>query len=327
MDISSVAECRQSLEQFRHLLFHLQMECGSIHPIFRFFKEKKGQSHFEALTALYPRLMTQLMAREHVLEARRADTSDQARLLLRKALELDPDCPEACFEMACRSETPEAGMMWYSRCMQAAERLLGKDLLNDLLENFHEKPWSRVEIYAWLKAKICLAEILFRTGHYDVAIVHFRELLVLDPADQLRVRYFLMAALLCEKMEGEAGNLFRQHRSDQSPAWYYCKAVLFFREDGCSRRSHRALKRAFQRNLWVAAYLLGLEALPEDSPGKKRSLKKAGVHNSTGIAGQKQPYQEGSRAEALDCLQCIAPVFAEDARLIWWVWEQLQALL
>lgn len=68
MQVAPVAESRRSLEQVRHLLFHLEMECGSIHHIFRFFKEEANFKHFDDLKAIDPNLMPQLLAREHVLE-------------------------------------------------------------------------------------------------------------------------------------------------------------------------------------------------------------------------------------------------------------------
>ncbi|MBK9015808.1 MAG: hypothetical protein IPM82_18070 [Saprospiraceae bacterium] len=158
MQVSPSAETRRSLEQFRHLLFHLQMECGSIHHIFRFFKEESSFQHFDALKELDPMLMPQLLAREHVLEARKSISPEVAREHLRTALELDPQCPEACLELAGLADSAEAAMMWYQRSMEASAKLLGPEMLADLMEDFKQKPWKQVETHTWFKAKVSLSE-------------------------------------------------------------------------------------------------------------------------------------------------------------------------
>lgn len=61
MNVSPSAEYQQSLEEFRQLLFHLQMQVGSVHDLFQYFKEEESMEHFEALKAIDPNLMSQLL--------------------------------------------------------------------------------------------------------------------------------------------------------------------------------------------------------------------------------------------------------------------------
>ena len=313
MDVFPLAEQQQSLEQFRHLLFHLQMECGSIHHLFRFFKEEEDLRHFDALKELDPNLMPQLLAREYVLEARKAKSPEKAREHLETALQLDPNCPEACLELAALSDTAEASMMWYQKSMDATKALFGEKRMAELMEAFRSNPWKQVETHTYFKAKVNLAEKLFRTGYYEVAILHFQELLALDPKDNLQLRHYLLTSFLCENRLDDAMQLIRQFPNELSATWYFCRAFLRFKQDGDSRRSRRALNRAFQRNLWVTVYLLGMEKMP---PAHLMTHRK-----------KEKPLREGSRLEAADCVRCIGPAFCEDSELVYWVWEVLKGMV
>jgi tetratricopeptide (TPR) repeat protein len=310
MAITPTAGFQRSLEQFRHLIFHLQMECGSIHDIFNFFQEENSMAQFDALKEMDPQLMPQLLAREYVLEARRETTVDKARRHLEKALQLDPNCPEACLELATLSVTPESAMMWYQKSMDATLKLLGPDLMHEMLEKFKKNPWRQVEIHTFIKAKASLAEKLFRNGYHETAIFHFEELLELNPGDDLNVRQFLMVSYLQENRPEDAAQLLQRFRGDWAASWFFCKALLQYKLDGDTRRSRRALGRAFRRNLWVPVYLLGLKKMPASK-----------------MPPQDKKWKVGSREEAVDCVKCIAPAFCDDTNVMMWMWEELKALV
>ena len=309
MQVSPSADTKRSLEQFRHLLFHLQMECGSIHNIFRFFKEESSFKHFDALKKLDPNLMPQLLAREHVLEARRSESADKALEHLRTALELDPQCPEACLELAGLAETAETAMMWYQRSMDATAKLVGPEMMADLMEDFRKKPWKQVETHTWFKAKVSLSEKLFRNGYYETAAIHFQEILALNPSDDLELAPYLLVCLLCENRLEEAELLLRNHQESVSAKWYFGKAFLRYKQQGDTRSSRRSLIRALQRNLWVSVFLLGVEEMPPAHLVERRKDK---------------GFKLGSRLEAADCVKCIGMAFCEDGRLQHWLWEVLK---
>jgi tetratricopeptide (TPR) repeat protein len=311
MSTTQTQEFKDSLEHFRNLLFHYQLESGSIQKIFQFFESDKTSGRFDALRELDPNLMTQLLAREYVNQARRAKNPAKARAHLETALHLDPNCPEACFELASISENPESAMMWYQRSIAAAENLVGKVRLAELLAKNPDKPWLEVETLTYLKAYVCLAEKLFRHGYYDAAAKLFKELLQISPSDELKLRHYLMVCLLVEQKITEAEKLLANYRGDATATWYYCKAFLHFKREGDSRKARRNLIRAFSRNLWIAVFLLGIEEMPT----KKERMQEV-IDGST--------FTEGSRQEAFHAVQCIAPAFCEDSLLIVWVWEMLR---
>ena len=329
MNATSAAQQHQSLEKFRQLLFHLQMQCGSIHDIFRFFKEQESMQHFEALKSIDPDLMSQLLAREYVLEARKTPNAEHARSHLRTALQLDPQCPEAFLEMAAISDTPEAAMKWYSKCMEFTTSILGAEHFQQLLTDFKEKPWHQVELHTFLKAKVSLAEKLFREGYYEVANLHFKELLEWNPNDDIQIRYFYMVSLLCGGRIQEAQALKMAFPNDLSAQWYYCRAFLQFKLEGDTRRSNRLLMRAFKRNLWAAIYVLGLQEMPEIIEQVRpqpftilADLPLAELAQPAGSA-----FREGGKEEAVDCVRYVAPAILEDQALAAWVWDLLKGLV
>jgi tetratricopeptide (TPR) repeat protein len=309
MQFAPVADTRRSLEQFRHLLFHLQMECGSIHHIFSFFKEEASFKHFDALKAIDPNLMPQLLAREHVLEARRSNSPETALVHLQTALQLDPQCPEACLELAGLADSPESAMMWYQRSMDATAKLLGPEMMEELIQDFKLNPWKQVETHTWFKAKVSLSEKLFRNGYYETAAVHFREMLELNPADDLELRPYLLTSLLCDNRLEDARALVEKYPDDGSAKWLFLRAFLRYKEQGDTRISRRSLTRALHRNLWVSVFLIGAEEMPPSHLVERRKNK---------------GFKSGSRLEAADCVKCIGLAFCEDSRLQGWVWEVLK---
>ncbi len=328
MNLTPLADRQQSLEQFRQLLFHLQMQVGSIHDIFRFFKEQESMQHFEALKAIDPNLMSQLLAREYVLEARKDPNPTIARSHLETALQLDPECPEAFLEMAAISDTPEAAMKWYSRCMEYTRSQLG-DRFAELLADFKECPWHQVELHTFLKAKVSLAEKLFREGYYEVAILHFREILDWNPADDIYIRHFLMTSFLCENRLTEAQALKMDFPGDLSAQWYYCKAFLQFKMEGATHRSNRLLLRAFNRNLWSAVYVLGLQEMPPVNTANPMDVPFTflkGNNFQLPALSNCHAFKEGGKAEAVDSVRCIAPAVLEDPQLAAWMWDLLKQM-
>lgn len=207
-------------------------------------------------------------------KARRSASQEAALEHLRTALESDPQCPEACLELAVLAASPEAAMMWYQRSMEATAKLLGPEMMAELMQDFKANPWKQVETHTWFKAKVSLSEKLFRNGYYETAAVHFRELLDLNPADDLELRPYLLTSLLCENRLCEANDLIRKYTNESSAKWLFLKAFLRFKEQGDTRSSRRTLATALaKRNLWVSVFLIGAEELPPNHLVERRKSK------------------------------------------------------
>lgn len=313
MNITPLAGQKLAVEHFRNLLFHIQLDGGSFNEMLAFIKSSHSIQNYQMLREQEPSLVRQMIAREHVLEAKKASSQPKIALdFLHKSLELDPYCPEACLEMGNLSDTAEKAMMWYQRAMKNTEKALGKDRLNHLLSEFRNTPWKQVELYTYLKAKACLAERLFLSGHFDIAILHFKEILEWNPGDDLQVRQMLLVAYLNQNQLKDAAYLIRDFKGDWSASWYYSKAFHRYKLMGDNTASRRWLIRAFQRNLWVPVYLFGLMEI-KSNENSKNNLR------------QEMVYKIGSKAEALDCIRKIAPLFYNDQGMVDWTWNILKA--
>lgn len=241
------------------------------------------------------------------------------------ALQLDPTCPEALLELAVISDTPETAMKWYHKCMEQSVSQLGEERFTQLITTFKDNPWQQMELHTYLKAKASLAEKLFRQGYYDVAALHFEEMLQWNPSDDISLRHYLMTAYLCQDKLEEAMELRMKFRNDLSAQWYYHRAFLQFKKEGSTRRSNRLLMRAFKRNLWAAVYMLGLKEMPNSSINA--SSFPGGKIGSNTDTKNEVPFKEGGRREAVECARCIAPAIFEDQALAAWVWDLMKGMV
>lgn len=313
MNITPLAGQKLAVEHFRNMLFHIQLDGGSFNEMLAFIKSSQNLQHYKILREQDPGLVRQLMAREHVLEAKKLkDQTEEAVKRLEHALELDPTCPEACLEMGNLCEVPEKAMMWYQRAMKFTELNIGKERLKELLAEFRKTPWKQVELYTFLKAKACLAERLFLSGYFEVAILHFREILEWNPSDDMQVRQMLLAAYLIQNQLKNSAYLLREYKGDWSAAWYFCKAFHRYKLMGDNSASRRSLIKAFHRNLWVPIFLFGL------LDTRQLELDKASPE-------QDMIFKVGSKSEAMACIRIIAPAFYQDPEMVEWVWKILKA--
>lgn len=312
MNITPLAGQHMAVEHFRNLLFHIQLGGGSFNDMLAFVKSSQHLHYYKSLNDQDPSLLRQLMAREHVLEAKRLKARrSEAMESLKRALELDPKCPEACLEMGNLCDVPEKAMMWYQRAMQYTEDIVGPKRLVQLLEDFRKFPWKQVELYTYLKAKACLAERLFLSGYYEEAIFHFQELLTWNPADDLQVRQMLLAAYLHQNQLKESAYLLHEYKGDWSAVWYFCKAFHRFKLMGDNSASRRSLVRAYRRNLWVPIFLFGL-------------MDSNDLHGQDSESTHDLVYKIGTKAEAHACIRIIAPVFYDDSEMVDWAWKILK---
>jgi len=121
-----------------------------------------------------------------------------------------------------------------------------------------------------MRARTGLANMLWKLQRYDEAIVHYRELLRLNPNDNQGVRDVLLNLLMFLERDADAGQLLAQYEDDASAVWLYSRALLVFRQAGASAAANTALREAFKQNKHVPRYLTGEKRIPP--PTKARGL-------------------------------------------------------
>jgi tetratricopeptide (TPR) repeat protein len=180
----------------------------------------------------------------------------------RQALALSADCADAWVLLAEDASTPEAAVERYERAVLAGVAAIGADRFASLGGEF----WSRLETRPYMRARLGLAQALRDVGRDDEALAHYRAMLALNPGDNQGVRYLLLAALLTDGSNDEAGVLLAEHEDDLQALWPYGRLLWRLRVDGATARTRAAFDAAIHANPYVVSYLLDPDSIPVDRP-------------------------------------------------------------
>jgi tetratricopeptide (TPR) repeat protein len=183
--------------------------------------------------------------------------------LAREALAISPDCADAYVLFAEETaETMEEARELYQKGVQAGERALGKEFIEENAGHF----WGILQTRPYMRARAGLAETLEAMGEPKQAADHYRELLRLNPNDNQGNRFAFARCLLKAGADEELGKLLDQYEDDEAAAWLYTRALWLFRKEGATRSASDALVKAFKQNLFVPLYLLAAEQMPDEPP-------------------------------------------------------------
>ncbi len=182
--------------------------------------------------------------------------------LARQALEISPDCCEACLVLAHDAETEEESHEWLEKAAQAGERLLGQDFIDENAGFL----WDYHEARPYLRALDGLGESLEELGETEKALEIYQTLLDLNEQDHQGARYDALRLLLQLNRDEDAEELLEEFEEEGSATWAYAQALLAFRQAGDTAHSRAALKKALRTNRHAPAYLTGAKPLPEEAP-------------------------------------------------------------
>ncbi|MFA5291899.1 MAG: tetratricopeptide repeat protein [Phycisphaerae bacterium] len=197
------------------------------------------------------------LAQEICYEAFEAMGRKQIQLV-KKALEICPDCVDAYVILAEACSDPKEAGELYAKGVAAGEKLLGKQFFNEEAGHF----WGILQTRPYMRARLGLAQTFEETGHLDNAIEHYQEMLRLNPNDNQGVRELLLVCLLETKRIEEAEALLKKYKESRMAMWNYSKALLTFIQKGDSATARKQLKNALKVNPYAAKYLLDDEPLP-----------------------------------------------------------------
>jgi tetratricopeptide (TPR) repeat protein len=200
-------------------------------------------------------------AQEKMYEAWNAIDKRRVKLA-QEALEISPDCADAYVLLAEETaRNPAEALKLYEQGMQAGERALGPEGFQEAVGHF----WGIMETRPYMRARAGVAECLWATGKYDEAIVHYQEMLRLNPGDNQGNRYMLARLLLKQGQDEELGRLLDQF-DDGRAEWIYTRALWLYRCHGDGPKATKALKEAIEQNRFVPLYLSGLKEPPSRLP-------------------------------------------------------------
>lgn len=203
------------------------------------------------------------LAQEKAFEAMEAPLARERIALAREALALSPLCADAYLVLARETTDADDALELYRRAVAVGAEALGEAAFEDDVGSF----WGLLQTRPYMRARHELALVLWRLGHRDEAVGHYREMLRLNPNDNQGIRHLLIDALLELGHEADAAALLKRYREDGSACWTWSAALLAFRRSGNSAPANKALATALESNRHVPAYLLGEKPLPPTLPG------------------------------------------------------------
>lgn len=180
----------------------------------------------------------------------------------RQALRLSGDCADAWTVLAESASTAEEALGRYEQAVAAGVRAIGAERFEACTGEF----WAHIETRPYMRARFGLAQTLGDVGRHEEALVHYRELLRLNPDDNQGVRYVLVAALLDQNRDAAAGALLDEYDDDVQALWPYARVLWLFRTEGDTTRTRAALAAARRVNPHVVRYLLDPDSLPPERP-------------------------------------------------------------
>lgn len=204
----------------------------------------------------------QFAAQELIYDAWETPNRKKRLEMARKALKLWPDCADAWILLAQEARTQEGVLKAYQEAVSAGERALVAQAFKNDVGYF----WGLVETRPYMRARASLAQTLEHAGRYDEAIVHYQDLLRLNPNDNQGIRYLLLHALLASDRNDEAWTFVNESPTEIMAMWLYPKALLAFRRGGRSETAHNLLREAIGHNRFVPDYLLGRKRTPRALP-------------------------------------------------------------
>lgn len=172
--------------------------------------------------------------------------------LARQALELWSDCADAYNVLADSASNAVQKLALYDQAVQAGHRALGKDFLADQQNIGHF--WGILETRPYMRALAGVGQMRIKLRLFAQAEEVIQHMLYLNPGDNQGVRYLLLEIFLEEKRYVEALE-FVGRWDDISPDFHYTRALLRFEKKGDYKYARSALRKAFECNPHVPAYL------------------------------------------------------------------------
>ncbi|WP_243292814.1 tetratricopeptide repeat protein [Bacillus sp. FJAT-47783] len=172
--------------------------------------------------------------------------------LIKKVLNLDPNNADAYNILAEEANTFEEALNCYREGMIRGEKSLGKAFFEENKGHF----WGVVKTRPFMRAKYNYAYMLYGDDQLDEAILHFEELLELNPNDNQGVRFILFNAFVETNQLNKAKQLLNNYPNDGSVHFVYNKLLIELLENGSTNRAKQLRNDAIKRNPFVLEYLL-----------------------------------------------------------------------
>jgi len=182
--------------------------------------------------------------------------------LIKKALLLDPDNADAYNYLADKEKNLNKSLTLYSKALKAGKKTIGEHEFKMNEGHF----WGIFETRPYMRAKAGLANCYYCLGKLGKAMEIYQEMLTLNPGDNQGVRYLLAPLLLQESRYEDYKKLYKEYYDDAASGWGFNYAIYQFMLEGKSKKSEKALLKAWKLNKFIIDFLLGSKLMPKELP-------------------------------------------------------------
>jgi len=201
-------------------------------------------------------------AREICWEACEVRYKKDAVPLVKKALEIDPDCVEAYNILGFHEKNTEKKLDYYKKAYDLFIANNGEDFFKDHAGGF----WIIVETRPFMRAAFSYGACLWRTGRRSEAINVYTDMLRLNPNDNQGVRFILTSWLIITGEFAKARKIIDDY--ERCPACLiFDKLLIDILESNDATVVKKSFEEAAGENAFIPLYILNKKQLPKKSPG------------------------------------------------------------
>lgn len=189
-------------------------------------------------------------------------TSGEARRKLAKqALQFDPNSPDAFNILASYSLHAKEAEQLYLMGLKAGEEKIGQACFSENKGQFWGIPHAR----PYMQVKFNYGELLASLGRIKESIIQYRQLLLLNNADDQEARYPLFIIYIEAGFISEADLLLQQYNTSLTVNQMFNRILIAYYQAGITSELKNELKQANALYPDVAGYLTRKEIESSDT--------------------------------------------------------------
>ena len=175
--------------------------------------------------------------------------------LAKQALELNIENIRAYNYLAENADNIDKAYELFKKSIDLGEKQLGRQFFKENKGHF----WAMHETRPYMTAKSGLANCLEVKGKNIEAVKIYQKLLKLNPNDNQGIRYILSGLLIHMEQYNEFEKLYLKYKDEHTAFWLYNYALFLFITKGKSNRADKALRKAYNQNKHIIAFMTGEE--------------------------------------------------------------------
>jgi len=196
--------------------------------------------------------------------------------MARKALNIFPDCTDACVLLAAEDSADfrDAEMM-YRRGVESWRRVLGEEFIRDNMGDL----WGYVRARPLLRAMNGLAIDLWELKRYNESNHVMLDIIAHNRNDNMGVRLVLMRNFILLNKPKEALKLFeiKEFMEDTRPDWIFGKALARFGDEGFTPKANSELEYASKKYPLFVQCMVDPDSMVDPAPGSDDYLSMPNV--------------------------------------------------